>query len=46
MIDEKCRVVIPQMMVVDHGHVAIVQHQPGSIEPGRDNGVIFLPDVA
>src|SRR6266849_1440588 len=45
MIDEKYRVVIPHVMILDHGHVAIVQHQPGSIEPGRDNGVIFFPDV-
>ncbi len=37
--------VIPQVMILDHGHVAIVQHEPGSIEPGRDNGVIFFADV-
>src|SRR5258705_737142 len=45
MIDEKYRVVIPHVMVLDHGHAAIVQHEPGSIEPGRNNRVIFFPDV-
>src|SRR5258708_13311112 len=45
MIEEKYRVVIPHVMVLDHGHAAIVQHEPGSIEPGRNNRVIFFPDV-
>jgi len=45
IIDEKFRVVIPNLPILDHEHVAIVQHEPTSIEPCRDNGVILFPDV-
>ena len=41
MIDEKFRMVIPHFPVLDHEHVAIIQHEPTSIEPCPDNGVIF-----
>ncbi len=45
MIDEKYRVVGSHLPVLDHDHVAIVQHQPIPIEPCRDNGVVFFPNV-
>jgi hypothetical protein len=45
MIDEKYRVVTSHLLVVDHDHVAIVEHEPVSIEPGRHYGVVFLPDI-
>jgi len=45
MTNDKLRVVIPHLLVLDHEHVAIVQHEPTSIEPRCDNGVVFFPDV-
>src|SRR5258708_16707228 len=45
MVDEKQRMGIPNLLIPDHGHAEIVQHQPISIEPRRDNGVVFFPDV-
>ena len=33
------------MLVLDHSHVEIVQHEPISIESCRDNGMVFFPDV-
>jgi hypothetical protein len=36
---------MPHLLIRDHDHVAIVQHQPISVEPCRDNGVIFVPDI-
>jgi hypothetical protein len=44
-IDQKYRAVTPHVMVLDHDHVAIVQHQPIPVEPCRDNGVVFFPAV-
>src|SRR5260370_33018122 len=44
-VDEKQRMGIPNLLIPDHGHAEIVQHQPISIEPRRDNGVVFFPDV-
>ena len=37
--------VIWHLPVLGHDHAAIVKHEPTTIEPRRDNGVIFLPDV-
>jgi BarA-like signal transduction histidine kinase len=45
MMDEKYGVVTPHLLVLDHGHVEIVEHEPVSIEPGSHYGVVFLPDV-
>src|SRR5260370_42491472 len=45
MVDEKQRMGIPNLLIPDHGHAEIVQHQPISIEPRRDNGAVFFPDV-
>ena len=45
MIDEKYRVISPHLLVLDHDHVEIVEHEPASIEPGRYYGMVFLPDV-
>src|SRR3982074_726630 len=42
---EKYRVVFSHLLILDHGHGAIVQHEPISIEPCRDNRVVFFPDV-
>ena len=44
-IDQKYRAVTPYVMVLDHGHVAIVQREPIPVEPCRDNGVVFFPEV-
>ena len=44
-IDQKYRAVTPHLLVLDHDHVSVVQHQPISVEPGRDDGVIFFPSV-
>ena len=32
-------------MVLDQDHVAIVQREPMAVEPCRDNGVVFFPEV-
>ena len=37
--------VISHLPVFGHDHVAIVKHEPASVEPRRDNGVIFFPNV-
>ena len=42
-MDQKYRAVTPHIMVLDHGHVAIVQREPIPVEPCRDNGVVFFP---
>lgn len=45
-IDQKYSVVIIRhLLVPEHDHAAIVQHEPLSIEPCRDNGVILFSDV-
>src|SRR6267154_6426766 len=44
-MDQKYRAVTTHSLILDHHHVAIVQHQPISIEPCRDNGVILFPEV-
>ena len=44
-IDQKYRAVTPHSLILDHHHVAIVQHQPMAIEPCGDNGVVFFPEV-
>ena len=41
LIDDKQGPVIPDGAVLDHGHVAIVQCQPMSIEPCRCDGVVL-----
>src|SRR5258707_9767781 len=43
--DQKYRAVTPHVMVLDHGHVAIVQREPIPVEPCRDNGAVFFPAV-
>jgi hypothetical protein len=35
-IDQKYRAVTPHSLILDHRHMAVVQHQPISVEPGRD----------
>jgi hypothetical protein len=46
MIEQKNRVVIiPHLLVLSHDHVQVVQDEPLSIEPCRDNGVVLFPDV-
>src|SRR5258708_12676997 len=45
MVDEKQRMGIPNLLIPDHGHAEIVQHEPVSVEPRRHNGVVFFPDV-
>jgi hypothetical protein len=46
MIDQKYgTVIIPHLLVLGHDHVQIVQHEPVSIEPCRDDGVVLFPDV-
>ena len=45
MIDEKYRMVVWHLPVLGHDHAAVVKHEPTTIEPRSDNGVIFLPDV-
>ena len=45
MIDDKFRVVALHLAVLDHQHVTTIQHEPTSIEPCRDNGVVFFPAV-
>jgi hypothetical protein len=42
-IDQEYRAVTSYVVVLDHGHVAIVQPIP--VEPCRGNGVIFFPAV-
>ena len=37
--------VTPHELVLDQDHVAIVQHQPIAVEPGRDDRVIFFAVV-
>jgi len=32
-------------MVLDHDHVAVVQHQPIAVEPCGDNGMVFFPEI-
>ena len=46
-IEQKYRTVAvtSHVMVLDHGHVAIVQREPIPVEPYRDNGVVFFPEV-
>src|SRR5258708_2176632 len=44
-IDQKYRAVAPHVMVLDQGHVAIVQREPMALEPCGDNGVVFFPVV-
>ena len=44
-MDQKHRAVTPHIMVLDHGHVAIVEREPIPVEPCRDNGVILFPAV-
>jgi hypothetical protein len=33
------------LLVLEHDHAAIVQHEPLSIEPRRDNSVVLFTDV-
>ena len=44
-INQKYRAVTPHVMVLDHDHVAVVQHQPIAAEPCGDNGMVFFPEV-
>jgi hypothetical protein len=44
-IDQKYRAVTPHSLILDHHHMAVVQHQPISVEPGRDHSVILFPKV-
>ena len=37
--------VIWHLPVLGHDHAAIVKHEPATVEPRRDNGVIFFPNV-
>ena len=44
-IDQKYRAVTPHSLILDHRDMAVVQHQPISVEPGRDHRVILFPKV-
>jgi hypothetical protein len=33
------------LLFLSHDHVQVVQDEPLSIEPCRDNGVVLFPDV-
>ena len=45
MTYQKLRTGIPHLLILDHEHVAIIQHEPTSIEPCRGHGVVFFPAV-
>ena len=45
MIDQKHGMVLSHLLVLDHDHVAIVQHKPVSIEPCGNNSVVLFPNV-